>query len=100
MIEFITPVFDKFTLAFPPFTEAEKQRAKLVSVLDGLHEATASEHTKIKAAERKTRRTRRALSNTVRGGLYFPPPSNRAHAPLAVKPSTRGASRRAKFGRA
>ena len=87
------------TLPFPDPTEAEKKKdaqAAIASVIRGM---AASKRLQAKAAERKARRTRRALSNIVRGGFRTPAPGNRAHAPLAVAPSTRGERRRIKLGR-
>ena len=84
---------------FPEPTDAEKQKASLTQARDMWHAREAEGVVKTRAAERKARRTRRALSNTVRGGFRTPAPGNRAHAPLAVLPSTRAARRREQFGR-
>jgi hypothetical protein len=98
-----------FTLPFPPLTEAEIDEAVLRDRMDMVHEAVANNLTKHAAAVRKARRNALRLwyhaasthnGKLVRGPGFVPfTPGNRAHAPLAIEPSTRAELRRAKFGR-
>jgi hypothetical protein len=96
MIQFIEPVFNAFTLAFPPLTEAETARESNHVLRDFKHTIAAGVFVLAQAEARKARRNRLRLEALCAGGwiIEFEP---RQH--LGLQTSTRAELRRTKFGR-
>lgn len=98
-IEFIQPVFNNFTLEFPPtppLTEADLAQAIIRAADDLAYEAAAEARAVGNAVDRKAMRTRKRLEAIVAGGwvIEFQP---RQH--LGLQNSTRPERRRAQLGR-